>query len=169
VQLNFTGLRYDVDGKIWTKSAGTQHIVRLDLATNKCERFHPTDYLQDGLKNAGIYQVIADSQNNLWMSCWRDVRAVYPPSRPPFLFLHRTASGNWSSTEIGLNLQRKMDVPLRFGWHISLAAAARCAFRLSRAASASGKGPALMGLGGDARVQSIPRAANRTYGAEGTR
>src|SRR5262249_42470921 len=39
----------------------------------------------------------------------------------------------------------------------------------SRAASASGKAPGLMGLGGDARVQSIPRAANRTYGAEGTR
>ena len=64
---------------------------------------------------------------------------------------------------------RKMDVPLRFGWHISLAAAARCAFRLSRAASASGKGPALMGLGGGAQVQSIPRAPNRTYGAEDTR
>src|SRR5262245_16943589 len=91
------------------------------------------------------------------ISCWRDVRAVYPPSRPPFLFLHR----NW--------IQRKMDVPLRFGWHISLAAAARCAFRLSRAASASGKRPALMGLGGGARVQSIPRAANRICGAEDTR
>jgi hypothetical protein len=38
VQLNFTGLRYDVDGKIWTKSVGTQHIFRLDLATNKWER-----------------------------------------------------------------------------------------------------------------------------------
>ena len=68
VQLNFTGLRYDVDGKIWRKSVGTQHIFRLDLATNKWERFHPTDYLPDGLKNAGIYQVIADSQNNLWMA-----------------------------------------------------------------------------------------------------
>jgi virginiamycin B lyase len=68
VQLNFTGLRYDVDGKIWTKSVGTQHIFRLDLATNKWERFHPTDYLPDGIKNAGIYQVMADSQNNLWMA-----------------------------------------------------------------------------------------------------
>jgi hypothetical protein len=44
-------------------------------------------------------------------------------------FSTATGSGNWSNTEIGLNLQRKMDVPLRFGWHISLAAAARCAFR----------------------------------------
>jgi streptogramin lyase len=69
VQLNFTGLRYDVDGKIWTKSVGTQHIFRLDLATKKWERFHPTDYLPEGLnKRAGIYQVISDSKNNLWMA-----------------------------------------------------------------------------------------------------
>jgi streptogramin lyase len=69
VQLNFTGLRHDVDGKVWTKSVGTQHIFRLDLATNKWERFHPTDYLPEGApKNAGIYQVISDSQNNLWMA-----------------------------------------------------------------------------------------------------
>src|SRR5438552_2487676 len=69
VQLNFTGLRHDVDGKVWTKSVGTQHIFRLDLATNKWERFHPTDYLPESApKNAGIYQVISDSQNNLWMA-----------------------------------------------------------------------------------------------------
>jgi streptogramin lyase len=67
VQLNFTGLRHDVDGKVWTKSVGTQHIFRLDLATNKWERFHPTDDLQT-VKNAAIYQVISDSQNNLWMA-----------------------------------------------------------------------------------------------------
>src|SRR5207253_625426 len=67
VQLNFTGLRHDVDGKVWTKSVGTQHIFRLDLATNKWERFHPTDYLPEGApKHATIYQVISDSQNNLW-------------------------------------------------------------------------------------------------------
>jgi streptogramin lyase len=69
VQLNFTGLRHDVDGKVWTKSVGTQHIFRLDLATNKWERFHPTDYLPaDKVKGASIYQVISDSQNNLWMA-----------------------------------------------------------------------------------------------------
>jgi len=69
VQLNFTGLRYDVDGKVWTKSVGTQHIYRLDLKTGKWERFHPTDYLpEDAPKHAGIYQVISDSKNNLWMA-----------------------------------------------------------------------------------------------------
>jgi virginiamycin B lyase len=69
VQLNFTGLRHDVDGKVWTKTVGTQHIFRLDLATNKWERFHPTDYLPaDKVKGASIYQVISDSKNNLWMA-----------------------------------------------------------------------------------------------------
>jgi virginiamycin B lyase len=68
VQLNFTGLRYDVDGKVWTKSVGTQHIFRLDLATNKWERFHPTDYLPAAMRHAGIYQVMSDSKNNLWMA-----------------------------------------------------------------------------------------------------
>ena len=32
VQLNFVGLRHDVDGKVWTKSVGTADIFRLDLA-----------------------------------------------------------------------------------------------------------------------------------------
>jgi len=69
VQLNFTGLRHDVDGKVWTKSVGTQHIFRLDLASGGWERFHPTDYLPEGApKRATIYQVISDSQNNLWMA-----------------------------------------------------------------------------------------------------
>ena len=66
VQLNFVGLRYDVDGKVWTKSVGTQDIFRLDLATNKWERFQPLKELAD--RPASIYQVISDSQNNLWMA-----------------------------------------------------------------------------------------------------
>ena len=67
VQLNFTGLHHEVDGKVWTKSVGTQDIFRVDLASHKWEKFHPTDKLPD-VKNAGIYQVMADSQNNLWMA-----------------------------------------------------------------------------------------------------
>jgi streptogramin lyase len=67
VQLNFTGLHHEVDGKVWTKSVGTQHIFRVDLASKKWERFHPTDQLPS-VKNAGIYQVMADSKNNLWMA-----------------------------------------------------------------------------------------------------
>ena len=67
VQLNFTGLHHEVDGKVWTKSVGTQDIFRVDLASNKWEKFHPTEQLPS-VKNAGIYQVMADSKNNLWMA-----------------------------------------------------------------------------------------------------
>jgi streptogramin lyase len=67
VQLNFTGLHYEVDNKVWTKSVGTQDIFRVDLKTGEWDKFHPTDSLP-GIKNAGIYQVMADSKNNLWMA-----------------------------------------------------------------------------------------------------
>jgi streptogramin lyase len=67
VQLNFVGLRHEVDGKVWTKSVGTQDIFRLDLASGKWEKFHPTDALPPG-HHYGIYQVISDSKNNLWMA-----------------------------------------------------------------------------------------------------
>jgi len=70
VQLNFSGLRHDVDGKVWTKTVGTQHIFRLDLKTGKWERFSPADSLAKavGGVRTSIYQVISDSQNNLWMA-----------------------------------------------------------------------------------------------------
>jgi virginiamycin B lyase len=67
VQLNFVGLRHDVDGKVWTKSVGTQDIFRLDLASNTWEKFHPTSELPAG-HHYSIYQVISDSKNNLWMA-----------------------------------------------------------------------------------------------------
>jgi streptogramin lyase len=66
VQLNFVGLRHDVDGKVWTKSVGTQDIYRLELASGKWERFQPLTDLAS--RPASIYQVISDSQNNLWMA-----------------------------------------------------------------------------------------------------
>ena len=69
VQLNFAGLRHDVDGKVWTKSVGTQHIFRLDLASRQMGAL-PPDRLPAGGPAHGtrIYQVISDSQNNLWMA-----------------------------------------------------------------------------------------------------
>ncbi len=67
VQLNFVGLRHDVDGKVWTKSVGTQDIFRLDVASGNWEKFHPTDSLP-ATRRYGIYQVISDSKNNLWMA-----------------------------------------------------------------------------------------------------
>ncbi len=71
VQLNFVGLRHDVDGKVWTKSVGTADIFRLDLKSGQWEKFHPTDALPPG-HHYGIYQVISDSHNNLWMAEFSD-------------------------------------------------------------------------------------------------
>jgi len=69
-QLNFMGLRHDVDGKVWTKNVGRQDILRLDLASGTWERFHPSDKLPPG--RYSIYQVMSDSKNNLWMAEWVD-------------------------------------------------------------------------------------------------
>jgi streptogramin lyase len=69
VQLNFVGDRHDVDGKVWTKDVGTQYVYRLDLATGDWQRFRPTDQLPDAAdRHYGIYQVISDADNNLWMA-----------------------------------------------------------------------------------------------------
>ncbi len=67
VQMNFVGLRHDVDGKVWTKNVPTGDIFRLDLATQQWERFQPLKQLANGQRNT-IYQVISDSHNNLWMA-----------------------------------------------------------------------------------------------------
>ena len=71
VQLNFVGLRHDVDGKVWTKSVGTVDVFRLDLASGTWERFHPTDFLPPG-HHYSIYQLISDSKNNVWMAEFED-------------------------------------------------------------------------------------------------
>jgi virginiamycin B lyase len=71
VQLNFVGLRHDVDGKVWTKSVGTVDVFRLDLDSSRWERFHPTDFLPSG-RRYSIYQLISDSDNNVWMAEFED-------------------------------------------------------------------------------------------------
>ena len=73
VQLNFIGLRPDVDGKVWTKDVGTETIYRLDLKTGQWQRFHPTELLPASALPAGarrysIYQVMSDSKNNCWLA-----------------------------------------------------------------------------------------------------
>ncbi len=68
-QLNFVGLRHDVDGKVWTKDVGTQNVLRLDIDTGKWELFRPTDLLTGP---RGIYQLISDSKNNAWLAEFSD-------------------------------------------------------------------------------------------------
>jgi virginiamycin B lyase len=67
VQMNFVGLRHDVDGKVWTKNVPTGDVFRLDIATQKWERFQPLKELNNGKRNT-IYQLISDSQNNAWVA-----------------------------------------------------------------------------------------------------
>jgi len=67
VQLNFVGLSYDVDNKVWTKNVGNQHVYRVDVSTSKWEEFEPLKTLSGGGRHS-IYQVISDSHNNLWMA-----------------------------------------------------------------------------------------------------
>jgi len=67
VQMNFVGLRHDVDGKVWSKNVATGDIFRVDLASQQWERFQPLKDLANGKRNT-IYQVISDSKNNLWMA-----------------------------------------------------------------------------------------------------
>jgi virginiamycin B lyase len=67
VQMNFVGLRHDVDGKVWTKNVPTGDVFRLDLATQKWEKFQPLKELANGQRNT-IYQLISDSKNNAWVA-----------------------------------------------------------------------------------------------------
>jgi virginiamycin B lyase len=67
VQMNFVGLRHDIDGKVWTKNVPTGDVFRVDLATGKWERFQPLKELANGKRNT-IYQLISDSKNNAWVA-----------------------------------------------------------------------------------------------------
>ena len=68
VQLNFVGLHHEVDGKVWTKSVGTQDIFRVDLDDRQVGANSTRPTKLPACRHAGIYQVISDSKNNLWMA-----------------------------------------------------------------------------------------------------
>ncbi len=61
------GMRYDVDGKIWTDSAGHYDIFRLDIKTGNYERFQPMNSLPDSRRGT-IYGIDSDSHNNLYIT-----------------------------------------------------------------------------------------------------
>jgi streptogramin lyase/mono/diheme cytochrome c family protein len=101
VQLNFVGLRHDVDGKVWTKSVGTQDIFRLDIASGRWEKFHPTDSLPAG-RRYGIYQVISDSKNNLWLAEFDDGHLGKIDAK--------TQAVTWYSTPTAHSRARRMEI-----------------------------------------------------------
>ncbi len=66
-QPNMLGMRYDVDGKIWTDSAGHYDLFRLDVKTGSYERFEPMKHLPDD-RNGSVYGIDSDSHNNLYFT-----------------------------------------------------------------------------------------------------
>ena len=72
VQLNFTGLHHEVDGKVWTKSVGTAGHLPASIwrPANGRDSTRPTCCRASRMLS--IYQVMADSKNNLWMAEFTD-------------------------------------------------------------------------------------------------
>ncbi len=59
-----------VDGKVWTQNNGFAGVHRLDLATGKIETWEPFKGAPKGEPH-NIYDVIPDSQNNVWFTDFR--------------------------------------------------------------------------------------------------
>ena len=66
-QPNMLGLRYDVDDKVWTDSAGHYELFRLDIKTGSYERFEPMKHLPDD-RRGSVYGIDSDSHNNLYFT-----------------------------------------------------------------------------------------------------
>ena len=67
-QLNMVTMQFHVDGKLWVNDAGVSTLLRLDLASGKFEEFDPFSILPGGKQNYSIYDVRADSQNNVYVT-----------------------------------------------------------------------------------------------------
>jgi virginiamycin B lyase len=67
-QINMVTMNFGVDGKMWANDAGPSTILRLDVATGKYEDFDPLAMMPGGRANKSIYDIAADSQNNLYMT-----------------------------------------------------------------------------------------------------
>ena len=67
-QLNMVTLNQHVDGKIWVNDAGPQKLLRLDVKTGTYEDLDPVKALPGAGAGRSIYDIRADSQNNLYMT-----------------------------------------------------------------------------------------------------
>jgi virginiamycin B lyase len=65
-QVDMLGLKFAVDGKVWTDDAGHLTIHRLDLTTGKYETFDPLKQLPG--KGYSMYGIASDSHNNLYFA-----------------------------------------------------------------------------------------------------
>ena len=67
-QLNMVTNQGHVDGKLWINDAGPSTLLRLDLASGKFEEFDPFSILPGGRPGYSIYDVRANSQNNVYVT-----------------------------------------------------------------------------------------------------
>ena len=67
-QLNMITMNFDVDGKVWVNDAGPSTIFRVDLKSGQFEEFDPLKDLPGGHGAHSIYDIAADSQNNLYVT-----------------------------------------------------------------------------------------------------
>ena len=67
-QLNMVTLNQHLDGKIWVNDAGSQGILRLDVATGKYEDLDPISKLPGGVNAHSFYDIVPDSHNNLYLT-----------------------------------------------------------------------------------------------------
>jgi virginiamycin B lyase len=67
-QLNMVTNRADVDGKVWINDAGPSTLFRLDINTGKFEEMDPLTALPGGRAGYSIYDVRADSKNNVFVT-----------------------------------------------------------------------------------------------------
>ncbi len=67
-QLNMITMNFGVDGKLWVNDAGPSTIFRLDIASGTFEEFDPLKDLPGGHAAHSVYDIAADSQNNLYLT-----------------------------------------------------------------------------------------------------
>jgi virginiamycin B lyase len=67
-QLNMVTLQQHVDGKVWLNDAGPSTLLRLDVESGKFDEFDPLSILPGAKSNYSIYDVRADSQNNVYVT-----------------------------------------------------------------------------------------------------
>jgi len=67
-QLNMVTTQMHVDGKLWVNDAGPSTLFRLDLASGKFEEMDPLSVLPGGKSGYSIYDVRADSKNNVYVT-----------------------------------------------------------------------------------------------------